>query len=87
MSSSVSLCSISSSPLSSLLFTSFPLNPKCLFRSRPFDPIQPSSLFPSPSSYGQHKYAISTPLNFSDYWDVLKEIQNLRKNPKYCTRN
>jgi len=45
---------------------------KCLFRSPPFDPIQSSSLFSYPSSYGQHKYAISTsrstcssPLNFS----------------------
>ncbi|KHN25899.1 hypothetical protein glysoja_018753 [Glycine soja] len=59
---------------------------KCLFRSPLYDPIQPSSLFSYPSSYGQHKYAISTtrstcssPINFSDYWDVLKEIQNLRK--------
>lgn len=45
---------------------------KCLFRSDPFHPIQSSSLFSYPSSYGQHKYAISTsrstcssPLNFS----------------------
>lgn len=45
---------------------------KCLFRSPLYDPIQPSSLFSYPSSYGQHKYAISTtrstcssPINFS----------------------
>ncbi|KAK7368639.1 hypothetical protein VNO80_10667 [Phaseolus coccineus] len=67
---------------------------KCLFRSHPFDPIQSSSLFSYPSSYGQHKYAISTsrstcssPLNFSDYWYVLKEIQNLRKSHECSTRN
>lgn len=32
---------------------------KCLFRSSPFDPIQ-TPLFSYPSSYGEHKYAIST---------------------------
>lgn len=32
---------------------------QCLFRSSPFDPVQ-SPLFLYPSSYGEHKYAISS---------------------------
>ncbi|KAF5475143.1 hypothetical protein F2P56_006982 [Juglans regia] len=59
---------------------------KCLFRSSPFDPIQ-APLFAYPPSYGEHKYAIpthrstcSSPVFFSDYWAVLKEIQDLCKN-------
>ncbi|XP_073058535.1 alkaline ceramidase TOD1-like [Primulina eburnea] len=59
---------------------------KCIFRSSPFDPIQ-APLFSYPSSYGEHKYAISTtrsscdfPVYFSDYWVALKEIQELCAN-------
>ncbi|XP_057434126.1 alkaline ceramidase TOD1-like [Lotus japonicus] len=59
---------------------------KCLFRSSPLDPLQ-KSLFSYPSSYGEHKYAVSTtrstcssPVFFSDYWDVVKEISNFNKN-------
>ncbi|KAL3851488.1 hypothetical protein ACJIZ3_013370 [Penstemon smallii] len=59
---------------------------KCIFRSSPFDPIQ-SPLFSYPSSYGEHKYAIPTtrsscnsPVYFSDYWEVLTEIQELCGN-------
>ncbi|CAK9166362.1 unnamed protein product [Ilex paraguariensis] len=59
---------------------------KCLFRSSPFDPIQ-SPLFSYPPSYGEHKYAIptlrsscSSPVFFSDYWMVLKEIQEFCGN-------
>ncbi|XP_019439699.1 PREDICTED: uncharacterized protein LOC109345264 [Lupinus angustifolius] len=59
---------------------------KCFFRSSPLDPIQ-NSLFSYPSSYGEHKYALSTtrstcssPVYFSDYWDVVKEIKNWHKN-------
>ncbi|KAM5587672.1 alkaline ceramidase TOD1 [Rosa sericea] len=62
---------------------------KCLFRSSPFDPIQ-SPLFSYPPNYGEHKYAIptqrkscSSPVYFSDYWKVLKEIQNLCKNSSW----
>ncbi|XP_002519687.2 probable hexosyltransferase MUCI70 isoform X1 [Ricinus communis] len=63
------------------LYTS--LHPtKCLFRSSPFDPLQ-LPLFSYPPSYGAHKYAIpthrsscSSPVYFSDYWMVLKEIQD-----------
>ncbi|TKY59664.1 hypothetical protein E2542_SST16756 [Spatholobus suberectus] len=65
---------------------------KCLFRSPAFNPIQPS-LFSYPSSYGQHKHAISTtrstcssPVNFSDYWDVLKEIKHFGNSPQYSKR-
>ncbi|CAN1264986.1 Probable hexosyltransferase MUCI70 [Linum perenne] len=56
---------------------------KCLFRSSPFDPIQ-SPLFTYPSSYGEHKYALhthrrscSSPVRFSGYWDVSREIEKL----------
>ncbi|KAL9666503.1 hypothetical protein QQ045_000837 [Rhodiola kirilowii] len=56
---------------------------KCLFRYSPFDPLQ-SPLFLYPSSYGEHKYAIPTsrsscksPVFFSDYWDVLKQFEEL----------
>ncbi|XP_062093275.1 alkaline ceramidase TOD1 [Humulus lupulus] len=59
---------------------------KCLFRSSPFEPLH-TPLFSYPSSYGEHKYAISTvrstcssPVFFSDYWKVLKEIQDLSKD-------
>ncbi|XP_062162134.1 alkaline ceramidase TOD1 [Alnus glutinosa] len=59
---------------------------QCLFRSSPFDPIH-TPLFSYPPAYGEHKYAIpthrstcSSPVFFSDYWTVLKEIQDLCKN-------
>ncbi|KAK7303116.1 hypothetical protein RJT34_14017 [Clitoria ternatea] len=59
---------------------------KCFFRSSPLDPIQ-NPLFSYPSSYGEHKYAVSTtrstcssPVFFSDYLDVVKEIKNFRTN-------
>ena len=46
---------------------------KCFFRSSPSDPIQ-NPLFSYPSSYGEHKYAVSTtretcssPVFFSGY--------------------
>ncbi|KAL1560442.1 putative hexosyltransferase MUCI70 [Salvia divinorum] len=60
---------------------------KCLFRSSPFDPLQ-GTLFSYPSSYGQHKHAIPTtrssctsPISFSDYWQVSDEIQSLLTPP------
>ncbi|WCJ27398.1 hypothetical protein M5689_009145 [Euphorbia peplus] len=75
--------------LSTTLFLAFytSLHPSlCLFRSSPFDPIQ-IPLFSYPSSYGQHKYIIpthrsscSSPVFFSDYWTVFKEIQGLSWN-------
>ncbi|KAL2494510.1 hypothetical protein Fot_38267 [Forsythia ovata] len=59
---------------------------KCIFRSSPFDPIQ-FPLFSYPTSYGEHKHAIPTlrsscdsPVYFSDYWEVLKEIQEICRN-------
>ncbi|KAL8087945.1 hypothetical protein AgCh_037910 [Apium graveolens] len=59
---------------------------KCIFRSSPFDPIQ-SPLFTYPSSYGHHKHSLPTlrssctsPVFFSDYWKVLKEIREFSKN-------
>ncbi|KAM4101197.1 hypothetical protein ACB094_05G125600 [Castanea mollissima] len=59
---------------------------KCLFRSSPFDPLQ-TPLFSYPSSYGEHKYALpthrstcSSPVFFTDYWTVLKEIRDLCRN-------
>ncbi|MCL7043775.1 hypothetical protein MKW94_013531 [Papaver nudicaule] len=73
---------------------------KCLFRSSPFDPIQ-TPLFSSPTTYGEHKYAIpivrsscNSPVFFSDYWVVLKEIQVFMQNsfssssslPKYIIK-
>ncbi|KAL6991445.1 Alkaline ceramidase tod1 [Sarracenia purpurea var. burkii] len=77
------------------LYSSLSSTTKCLFRSSPFDPIQ-SPLFSYPPTYGEHKYAIPTlrsscnsPVFFSDYWVVLKEIQELCRNstgarhPKY----
>ncbi|RZC67472.1 hypothetical protein C5167_011160 [Papaver somniferum] len=71
---------------------------KCMFRSSPFDPIQ-TPLFSYPTTYGEHKYAIPTvrsscnsPVFFSDYWVVLKEIQDFMQNsfsssslPKYMS--
>ncbi|XP_042479229.1 probable hexosyltransferase MUCI70 [Macadamia integrifolia] len=62
---------------------------KCIFRSSPFDPIQ-TPLFFYPHTYGEHKYAIPTlrsscvsPVFFSDYWLVLKEIQDFCLNSSY----
>ncbi|XP_047326233.1 probable hexosyltransferase MUCI70 [Impatiens glandulifera] len=59
---------------------------KCIFRSSPFDPIL-SPLFSYPPSYGEHKHSIPTlrsacafPVHFSDYWTVVKEIQESCKN-------
>ncbi|KAL0321363.1 UNVERIFIED_CONTAM: hypothetical protein Sradi_5397800 [Sesamum radiatum] len=59
---------------------------KCIFRSSPFDPLQ-APLFSYPSSYGEHKHAIPTtrsscdsPVFFSDYWDVVKEMHRLLEN-------
>ncbi|GKU92565.1 hypothetical protein SLEP1_g6276 [Rubroshorea leprosula] len=59
---------------------------KCFFRSSPLNPIQ-TPLFSYPPSYGEHKYAIpiqrsscSSPVFFSDYRVVLKEIQDLCNN-------
>ncbi|MED6192340.1 hypothetical protein PIB30_009149 [Stylosanthes scabra] len=60
---------------------------KCILRSTPFDyPIQ-DPIFTYPYSYGEHKYAVSTtrsrcssPANFSDYRNVLKEIQHFQMN-------
>ncbi|XP_058095333.1 alkaline ceramidase TOD1 isoform X1 [Magnolia sinica] len=60
-------------------------NTKCIFQSPLLDPIQ-HALFNYPSSYGEHKYAISTvhsctsPVYFSDYQVVLKEIQDFYMN-------
>ncbi|GFQ01157.1 hypothetical protein PHJA_002259600 [Phtheirospermum japonicum] len=58
----------------------------CIFRSSPFDPLQ-KPLFSYPSSYGEHKYAIPTarpscnsPVYFSDYWVVMKEMQRIWDN-------
>ncbi|KAK6917186.1 Protein of unknown function DUF616 [Dillenia turbinata] len=65
------------------------LSSKCLFRSSPFDPIQ-APLFSYPSSYGEHKYALptlrsscSSPVSFSDYTWVFKEIQDFCRNSSY----
>ncbi|KAK4386479.1 hypothetical protein Sango_2518500 [Sesamum angolense] len=59
---------------------------KCIFRSSPFDPLQ-SPLFSYPSTYGEHKHAIPTtrsscdsPVFFSDYWDVVKDMHRLLEN-------
>ncbi|GAB2279698.1 Alkaline ceramidase tod1 [Dionaea muscipula] len=59
---------------------------KCIFRSSPFDPVQ-SPLFSYPSSYGQNKHSLptlrsscSSPVSFSDYWSVLKEIRESQRN-------
>ncbi|XP_028754916.1 uncharacterized protein LOC114714350 [Neltuma alba] len=71
----------------SLYFT-FSQSKQCFFTSSSpsNDPIL-SSLYSYPSSYGEHKYAIpttrstcSSPIKFSDYWDVLKVIENYGKN-------
>ncbi|PSS04902.1 Protein of unknown function DUF616 protein [Actinidia chinensis var. chinensis] len=68
------------------LYSSLSSTTKCLFRSSPFDPIQ-SPLFSYPPTYGEHKYALPTfrsscdsPVYFSDYWMVLKEIQDFCGN-------
>ncbi|MED6159959.1 hypothetical protein PIB30_047062 [Stylosanthes scabra] len=58
-----------------------------MLRSTPFDyPIQ-DPIFTYPSSYGEHKYVVSTtrsrcssPVNFSDYRNVLKEIKHFQMN-------
>ncbi|CAI9773277.1 unnamed protein product [Fraxinus pennsylvanica] len=54
--------------------------------SAPVYPFQ-TPLFFYPSSYGEHKYGIPTlrsfcnsPVFFSDYWEVLKEIQEICRN-------
>ncbi|XP_021866751.1 alkaline ceramidase TOD1 isoform X1 [Spinacia oleracea] len=60
---------------------------KCLlFRVTPYDPIQ-SPLFSYPSSYGQHKHVLptlrsscSSPVFFSDYPFVFKEIKQCCQN-------
>ncbi|XP_044495697.1 probable hexosyltransferase MUCI70 [Mangifera indica] len=58
----------------------------CIFKSSPFHPIQ-TSLFSYNSSYGEHKYALSTqhsscssPVFFSDYKVVFNKIQDLCTN-------
>ncbi|XP_057471453.1 alkaline ceramidase TOD1-like [Actinidia eriantha] len=68
------------------LYSSLSSTTKCLFRSSPFDPIQ-SPLFSYPPAYGEHKYSLPTfrsscdsPVYFSDYWMVLKEIQDFCHN-------
>ncbi|CAK7350218.1 unnamed protein product [Dovyalis caffra] len=75
-----------------LLFYTFHSPTECLFTSSPFDPIQ-TPLFSYPSSYGEHKYVIptyrsscSSPVHFSDYWMVLKEIQRLCQNSSLSSR-
>ncbi|KAL8480209.1 hypothetical protein ACS0TY_026443 [Phlomoides rotata] len=67
--------------LLSAVYLSLP-STKCSFRSTSGD-----ALFSYPSSYGEHKYAISTtrsscnsPVFFSDYSIVLKKMQNMMKN-------
>ncbi|KAJ4703859.1 Protein of unknown function (DUF616) [Melia azedarach] len=59
---------------------------QCLFNSSSFDPVE-TPLFSYPSSYGEHKYALpashsscSSPVFFSDYKVVFKEIQDLCEN-------
>ncbi|KAL0300589.1 UNVERIFIED_CONTAM: hypothetical protein Sradi_6335700 [Sesamum radiatum] len=56
------------------------------FQIIPFDPLQ-SPLFSYPSTYGEHKHAIPTtrsscdsPVFFSDYWDVVKDMHRLLEN-------
>ncbi|KAL7211446.1 hypothetical protein ACSBR2_014334 [Camellia fascicularis] len=68
------------------LYSSLSSTTKCLFRSSPFEPIH-VPLFSYPPSYGEHKYAIptlrsscSSPVFFSDYWMVLKEIDGFCRN-------
>ncbi|KAF7803173.1 transmembrane protein [Senna tora] len=65
---------------------------QCLLRSSPFDPIR-SPLFSYPSSYGHHKYPLSTsrntcssPVFFSDYWDVVREIRDFRDRSSSSSR-
>ncbi|KAK4769936.1 hypothetical protein SAY87_030468 [Trapa incisa] len=67
------------------------LTTRCLFRSSPFDPII-SPLFSYPSSYGPHKYALpthrpscSSPVFFSDYPTILREIMALCENSSFAT--
>ncbi|KAK6133588.1 hypothetical protein DH2020_032717 [Rehmannia glutinosa] len=79
-----SLTFLSSSLIAAVYFT-FAAT-KCIFRSSPFDPVQ-KPLFSYPSSYGEHKYAIPTtrsscnsPVYFSDYWGVMKEMQEIWEN-------
>ncbi|KAL9267471.1 Alkaline ceramidase TOD1-like protein [Drosera capensis] len=62
-------------------------NARCLFRySSPLDPVQ-SPFFSYPSSYGQHKHPLptlrstcSSPIFFSDYSSVVREIQESCRN-------
>ncbi|KAK4421080.1 hypothetical protein Salat_2058500 [Sesamum alatum] len=68
------------------LHFTFSTTTKCIFRSSPFDPLQ-SPLFSYPSTYGEHKHAIPTtrsscdsPVFFSDYLDVVKEMQQILEN-------
>ncbi|KAI9197571.1 hypothetical protein LWI28_000874 [Acer negundo] len=65
---------------------------QCLFRSSPFDHPLQTPLFTYPSSYGEHKYALTThrsvcnsSIIFSDYRRVFKEIQELCKNSSAFT--
>ncbi|KAL9227762.1 hypothetical protein vseg_003413 [Gypsophila vaccaria] len=68
-------------------YTSLSPTNKCvLFRSTPFNPIQ-SPLFSYPPSYGEHKHVLPTfrssctsPIFFSDYSSILKEIQQSCRN-------
>ncbi|KAH7568579.1 hypothetical protein JRO89_XS06G0017700 [Xanthoceras sorbifolium] len=64
---------------------------QCLLRSSPFNPVQ-TPLFTYPPSYGEHKYALTThrstcssPVFFSDYTVVLREIQEFCGNPSQFT--
>ncbi|KAJ4968545.1 hypothetical protein NE237_015246 [Protea cynaroides] len=59
--------------------------------SSPFNPIQ-KSLFSYPSTYGEHKYAFPTlrsscnsPIIFSDYSVVLKDVKEICKNSSSST--
>ncbi|XP_043720429.1 uncharacterized protein LOC122667985 isoform X3 [Telopea speciosissima] len=68
------------------------ISTKCIFRSSsPFNPIQ-KSLFSYPPTYGEHKYAIPTvrssctsPVFFSDYSMVLKDIKEICQNSSSST--
>ncbi|KAK0577961.1 hypothetical protein LWI29_002970 [Acer saccharum] len=65
---------------------------QCLFRSSSFDHPLQTPLFTYPSSYGEHKYALTThrsdcnsSIFFSDYRRVFKEIQELCRNSSSFT--
>ncbi|KAF7840470.1 transmembrane protein [Senna tora] len=81
------------------LYPTFSLSSKsrqCRFfasTSSSSDSIIASSLFTYPSSYGEHKYAIpttrstcSSPVKFSDYSDVLREIRSFRHDSLSSSR-